>query len=176
MSEHTLTEERVIDTNLTTATLAGMDERRRPNEENNADGRSAVEAGATDGAPGRSFDASPELEANRGLNRTTAQTAAQTTAQKNAEETSAPLFPSQEATELRTRWDSVQVGFVDEPRRAVEQADALVAAAMKRLAEIFAEERAQLEGQWDRGDSISTEDLRLALRRYRSFFGRVLSV
>ena len=91
-------------------------------------------------------------------------------------EESAPLFPGGEATELRARWDAIQVGFVDEPRRAVEQADALVAGAMKRLAETFAEERGRLEGQWDRGDSVSTEDLRLALRRYRSFFGRLLSV
>lgn len=65
---------------------------------------------------------------------------------------------------------------MDEPRRAVEQADGLVAEAVKRLAEIFADERAKLDGQWDRGDSVSTEDLRLALRRYRAFFGRVLSV
>ena len=73
-------------------------------------------------------------------------------------------------------WDTIQGGFVDEPRRAVEQADSLVAGAMKRLAEIFTEERAKLEGQWDRKKSVSTEDLRLALRRYRSFFGRLLSV
>ena len=65
---------------------------------------------------------------------------------------------------------------MDEPRRAVEQADSLVAGAMKRLAEIFADERGKLEGQWDRKESVSTEDLRLALRRYRSFFGRLLSV
>ena len=58
----------------------------------------------------------------------------------------------------------------------MEQADRLVAEAMKRLAEMFANERAKLDGQWDRGDSVSTEDLRLALRRYRSFFGRLLSV
>lgn len=57
-----------------------------------------------------------------------------------------------------------------------EQADSLVAGAMKRLAEMFANERAKLEGQWDRGDNVTTEDLRLALRCYRSFFGRVLSV
>jgi hypothetical protein len=68
------------------------------------------------------------------------------------------------------------VGFVDEPQRAVEQEDTLVAAAMKRLAEMLAAERAKLEGQWDRGDNVSTENLRLALRRYRSFFGRLLSV
>jgi len=88
----------------------------------------------------------------------------------------APLFPENEAGELRRRWDSVQASFVDEPRRAVEQADELVANAMKRLAETFANERAILESQWDRGDSVSTEDLRLALQRYRSFFGRLLAV
>src|SRR5579871_3564383 len=87
-----------------------------------------------------------------------------------------PLFTEQASKEFFAKWDSLQVGFIDEPRRSVEQADHLVAAAMKRLAEMFAEERSRLEGQWDRGDSVSTEDLRLALRRYRSFFGRVLSV
>jgi hypothetical protein len=81
-----------------------------------------------------------------------------------------------EANELRSRWDAVQVGFVDEPRRAVEQADNLVAGTMKRLAEIFADERSKLEGQWDQGENVSTEDLRLALRPYRSFFSRLLSV
>jgi hypothetical protein len=81
-----------------------------------------------------------------------------------------------EAKDFRARWDAIQVGFVDEPRQAVQQADGLVAGAMKRLAEMFAAERAKLEGQWDRGDDGSTEELRLTLRRYRSFFGRLLSV
>jgi len=92
------------------------------------------------------------------------------------DEQAAPLLSPEEAKDFRARWDAIQVGFVDEPRRAVEQADSLVAGAMKRLAEMFADERAKLEGQWDRGDNVSTEDLRLALRRYRSFFGRLLSV
>ena len=83
---------------------------------------------------------------------------------------------SGEANDLRARWDAIQVAFVDEPRRAVAQADNLVAGTMKRLAEIFAEERSKLESQWDQGENISTEDLRLALRRYRSFFGRLLSI
>jgi hypothetical protein len=87
-----------------------------------------------------------------------------------------PLFPAGEAQDLRGRWDGIQAGFVDEPRRAVQEADSLVAAAMKRLAETFADERQALEAQWDRGDDVSTEDLRLALRRYRSFFGRLLSM
>lgn len=88
----------------------------------------------------------------------------------------APLFPANELDELRNRWSSVQTAFVDEPRKAVEQADSLVASAMKRLAEVFAEERSKLEGQWDRGDNVSTEDLRIALQRYRSFFQRLLSI
>lgn len=77
---------------------------------------------------------------------------------------------------MRHAWEGVQAGFVDEPRRAVEDADRLVASAMKRLAEMFAEERQHLESQWDRGDEVSTEELRVALQRYRAFFGRLLSV
>ena len=92
------------------------------------------------------------------------------------DEQAAPLFSSEEAKDFRARWDAIQASFVDEPRRVVEHADTLVAVAMKRLAEMFAAERTKLEGQWDRGDNVSTEDLRLALRRYRSFFGRLLSV
>jgi len=92
------------------------------------------------------------------------------------EEQAAPLFSPEEAKDFRARWDAIQVSFVDEPRRSVEQADGLVAVTMKRLAEMFAAERAQLEGQWERGENVSTEDLRLSLRRYRSFFGRLLSV
>ncbi len=87
-----------------------------------------------------------------------------------------PLLPDDEASELRRHWDAVQTGFVDEPRRSVEQADELVAGTMRRMAEIFSAERAQLESQWDRGDDVSTEDLRIALQRYRAFFGRLLSM
>jgi len=88
----------------------------------------------------------------------------------------ATLFPEKEANDFRTRWTDIQTGFVDEPRRSVEQADALVAEVIKRLANSFAEERSKLEGQWGRGDDVSTEDLRVALRRYRSFFDRLLNV
>jgi hypothetical protein len=88
----------------------------------------------------------------------------------------APLFPDDELQGFRSRWDKIQTGFVDEPRKVVEEADSLVASMVKRIAEQFAEERARLEKQWDRGDNVSTEDLRQALRRYRSFFDRLLSV
>lgn len=87
-----------------------------------------------------------------------------------------PLFPEAELQHLRTDWDRIQTAFVDEPRKAVEQADSLVASTMTRLADVFAQERSKLEGQWDRGDSVSTEDLRVALQRYRSFFQRLLAI
>ena len=86
-----------------------------------------------------------------------------------------PLFPQSDITELRVRWNDVQSGFVDEPRQAVEEADKLVAMVLQRLTDGFAHERAGLEKQWDRGDNVSTEDLRVALQRYRSFFDRLLA-
>lgn len=89
---------------------------------------------------------------------------------------STPLFAQDEATDFRNRWTNIQAAFVDEPRRAVENADELVANTMQRLAEIFAHERKQLEEQWARGGDVSTEDLRQALRRYHAFFDRLLSV
>jgi len=84
-----------------------------------------------------------------------------------------PLFSDPD--NYRNRWQAIQVGFVDEPRRAVEDADALVAEVVQQLIDSFAGERKNLEGQWSRGDQVSTEDLRVALRRYRSFFDRLLS-
>jgi hypothetical protein len=96
--------------------------------------------------------------------------------QVESKDEAATLFPEKDANDFRTRWTEIQTGFVDEPRRCVEQADALVAEVIKRLANTFAEERSKLEGQWGRGDDVSTEDLRVALRRYRSFFDRLLNV
>lgn len=87
-----------------------------------------------------------------------------------------PLFSEADIGDLRRRWGNVQTGFVDEPRKAVEEADNLVANVMKRLAESFANERSNLEKQWDRGDNVSTEDLRVAFQRYRTFFDRLLNV
>jgi hypothetical protein len=92
------------------------------------------------------------------------------------EEKPASLLPDEECNRLRHQWDDIQTSFVDEPRRAVEQADNLVAVSMKRVAEVFADERAKLESQWDRNGNVSTEDLRLALQRYRSFFQRLLTI
>jgi len=92
------------------------------------------------------------------------------------ESASAPLFADTESHEFRSKWDQIQIGFVDEPRKAVQDADSLVAQTMKRLAEVFSDERKKMEEQWSRGGDVSTEDLRVALQRYRSFFNRLLSM
>jgi hypothetical protein len=85
------------------------------------------------------------------------------------------LLPHDQGSEFHGRWESIQTTFVDDPRNAVENADALVAELMQRLADGFARERERLEGQWSRGEDVSTEDLRVVLQRYRSFFRRLLS-
>jgi hypothetical protein len=86
-----------------------------------------------------------------------------------------PLLPEVDVKTLGVRWESIQTGFVDEPRQSVENADQLVTEAMKGLAAIFSEARADLERQWEQGGDVSTEDLRIILQRYRSFFQRLLA-
>ena len=86
-----------------------------------------------------------------------------------------PLLASRDAEGFRARWTDVQTAFVDAPRRSVEEADALVAELMQHLARTFADERGQLERQWDRGDDVPTDELRTAFQRYRSFFERLLA-
>ena len=86
-----------------------------------------------------------------------------------------PLAPA-EVTSFSEQWKGIQGRFVDDPRGAVRQGDELVARVMKSLTETFSTERAKLEGQFDQSDKASTEDLRLALRRYRSFFERLLTL
>ena len=88
----------------------------------------------------------------------------------------AALFGEEETRTFKGRWDEIQARFVDEPRDAVQQADALVSETTQRLNTMFAEERARLEHDWSHQGDVSTEDLRQALRRYRSFFERLLAV
>jgi hypothetical protein len=90
--------------------------------------------------------------------------------------TDTSLFPDAELAEMRRGWDSVQAGFVDDPKRCVEQADGLVADFVEQLSSGFAKARSRLEQQWSRGEEASTEDLRIALKRYREFFDRLLAV
>jgi hypothetical protein len=90
------------------------------------------------------------------------------------DQASVPLFPAEEGNRFREQWDGVQGRFVDEPRQAVEQADHLVAELMQRLAAQFSDTRAELERRWDGQQDVSTEDLRVAMTQYRSFFERLL--
>ncbi|MCG8914989.1 hypothetical protein L6E12_04190 [Actinokineospora sp. PR83] len=99
-----------------------------------------------------------------------------TPAAGDAEEPGAELFATAEVERFRGEWSKVQANFVDDPRAAVRDADHLVAEVMQNLAKTFAEHKRDLEGQWQGGDDSEahTEDLRQALRRYRSFFNQLL--
>jgi hypothetical protein len=86
-----------------------------------------------------------------------------------------PLFADDERSSLNSRWTEIQANFVDEPRQSVEQADALVSEIVDRLAKGFSQARSGLEDQWSQGEEVSTEELRVAIQRYRSFFNRLLA-
>ena len=86
------------------------------------------------------------------------------------------LFDDSELQSYRGRWEQVQSDFVDEPREAVQKADDLVSDLVEKLTSGFAQTRSGLEGQWKKGEEASTEDLRVALTRYRAFFQRLLKV
>ena len=90
--------------------------------------------------------------------------------------TSSALFPEREAQTLHSRWDAVQSTFVDEPRKAVEDANELVAGAIQRLSQVLSDERSKLESGLKSGGEVSTEDLRITLQQYRVFFSRLLSL
>ena len=97
-------------------------------------------------------------------------------AERREEDFSGPLLSTETSKDMRSKWESIQGAFVDDPKSAVKQADELVSSAIARLSETFADERSKMEQQWSQGSDISTEDLRLALRRYRAFFQRLLAV
>ena len=138
---------------LSTADLAGVEERheRHPTQEMK---RQAHEARAD------AHEARAEARA----------------ADHATDEKLAPLFTPEAANEFRTRWDQVQFSFVDDPKRAVREGDELVAQVMRSLAQSFSQERTRLEQDLGHTDAGSTENLRMALRRYRSFFQRLLSL
>ena len=118
----------------------------------------STNSSSTGGTPSGQMDANTQVET------------------RSSDDQSAPLFGDHESSDFRERWTEIQAAFVDDPRKAVEQADSLVAETIQRLAQVFADERNGLESQWSSGQDVSTEDLRVALRRYRSFFDRLLTV
>lgn len=95
--------------------------------------------------------------------------------ERNEEEDFAPLFENNEAEDFRTKWLEIQSRFVDDPSVSVKDADDLVAEVIKNITRSFADKRLSLESQWKSGD-VSTEDLRVAMKRYRSFFNRLLTL
>jgi hypothetical protein len=131
------------------------------------------------GTAGAAPEASPDEEARfqREDDATSTGTAADaaTTTGSAHEDDAGPLLPDADQQSFVARWEEIQTHFVDDPRRAVEDADQLVAKVMQQLAEGFADERGRLEETWGRGEDVGTEDLRVALQRYRSFFRRLLS-
>jgi len=94
---------------------------------------------------------------------------------RDAHQEQTPLIDADRGRSLLEHWNGIQAGFVDSPREAVQQADSLVAEVIQDLARGFADERGKLEHQWDSGTDVQTEDLRVALQRYRSFFQRLLA-
>jgi hypothetical protein len=86
------------------------------------------------------------------------------------------LMPKRETEDMRERWQAIQASFVDEPRKAVQDADQLVKSAVEQIEEVFRNQRSQMEQQWSGGRDVSTEDLRLSFQRYRTFFDRLLSL
>jgi hypothetical protein len=95
---------------------------------------------------------------------------------RSEEPNAEPLLASDASDSMRGRWETIQTGFVDDPRAAVKEADELVADGIRKLSDSFTQERSRLEKEWSQGNDVSTEDLRQALRRYRAFFHRLLAV
>lgn len=89
--------------------------------------------------------------------------------------TDEPLLGAEDTAEYHKRWSEIQGRFVDDPQDAVTSADALVAEVMQSLARTFSAHKQGLEGQWGQGEQVATEELRLALQHYRSFFNRLLN-
>ncbi|WP_392674533.1 hypothetical protein [Streptomyces sp. LN785] len=128
-------------------------------------GRDGTQAPAADAPPPPAAESEPAKQVAG-----TPQPTAPDQGQENA-----PLLGSDEAEAFKSKWQAVQTAFVDDPQDAVRTADALVAEVMQTLARSFASRKEGLESQWGRGEEVLTEDLRIALQRYRSFFNRLLS-
>jgi hypothetical protein len=144
---------------------------------------STPEVASTEGTD--SSTARTDSSANQPLTTTTESSTAPTKSSTTGADSSAAgtetpteetLFAEDELSRLCSRWDDIQSAFVDDPRECVQKADALVSDVVERLTTGFTEARSRLEAQWAQGEEASTEDLRLALRRYREFFQRLLAV
>ncbi|QJT06412.1 hypothetical protein G9272_44055 [Streptomyces asoensis] len=159
-----------------TAAASGLstDDLARPRDRSTQEGAPGPQADVPT-FPGESTATPSKPAEEEPVEAAAAGTPAQTTGQDAQGEDDVPqLLTTEDEEGFRTRWQEVQDRFVDDPRDAVHTADALVADVMQRLAATFADHKQELEGQWNRGEQADTEDLRQALRHYRSFFNRLL--
>jgi len=151
------------DERLTTAEIAGKDEGTAKRDDVEAHGTVTEHGDIAE--RGRAADRDEDRQITRDTDVGT----------EAGEDRLTPLFDDADTKRFRDRWQELQIAFVDEPREAVAKADELVAELMQQLAKRFNQERSALEGQWSRGEDVSTEDLRVSLQRYRSFFERLLA-
>jgi hypothetical protein len=155
-----------------------VDESRDMGREASPADQSAGAARATDSADGTT---SADRTAN--TDRTTSADQATNPAARSTMESDSsrnmsdeePLVPGDAVVDFRARWEIIQQGFIDDPRSAVTDADTLVGDLLARLSSTFDQQHQGLERQWSDGEP-STEDLRAALQRYRSFFQRLLTI
>lgn len=138
---------------------------REPNDES---GNYEAQAGSSAPAATRERQAEPQPAERQSVDRSATEGGAGR--DTGSEQDGSGLMQDQRWQYFAGRWDSIQAGFVDDPRRTVEQADRLVAEVIDHLSKIFRDERAKLESQWSRGGKAETEDLRIAMQRYRDFF------
>lgn len=136
---------------------------------------SSAEPGDESGSSAEPGEGTPAAAEPGGMTASSAEAGGMTTSSAEAGDEDFRLMDPEDAERFRSRWHELQSLFVDDPRRAVKEADELVAAVMQKLATTFADHRRALEGQWREGEDVDTERLRMALRQYRSFFQRLLS-
>lgn len=146
------------------------------NRESGGRNLSTADLAAAGRRPPEAVDRDDEVDTERAARGADDRSDADKPAMDRGAEQLEPLFPADVAGEYRHQWAAVQSSFVDDPRRAVRQGDELVAQMMKDLAESFATERGRLEAQLGQTGATTTETLRVSLRRYRSFFERLLSL
>jgi hypothetical protein len=137
---------------------------------------SAGTAEPATGQPAQSVAAEPSAATTRSDTPAAETESAETATGTSTEQSRTNSLFADDPSGLRSRWDDVQAAFVDDPRECVQKADTLVAEVVDQLTNGFSEVRSRLEAQWSRGEQASTEDLRVALKRYREFFQRLLSV
>ena len=146
------------------------EEERARQEDEDLEAATQGEPLAQDGSAADGGEAAPEQAPERDAPRAESASGSDAKADEQA-----PLLAQDEADRFRRHWEDLQAGFVDRPREMVEEADDLVGELMQKLTTGFDDERSSLEAQWEKGEEVSTEELRVALTRYRSFFNRLLS-